>query len=81
MNLVLSDFMGRNRSITIAGAVGEACDGDGYDTGALEAAAATARNTSEVLGRLVATLADKGVLDLADIRSITGLGDRLGEAE
>lgn len=46
----------------LAKVVERQCDGDDYDAGVLEAAARTARKTSEMLGRLIDALAESGNL-------------------
>lgn len=54
--------------IDISDAVEAKCDGADYDRGALETAQATARNTSQLLGRLVELLHAQGVLSDAQIQ-------------
>jgi hypothetical protein len=45
-------------------------DGNDYDVGALEAAERTGVRTREAFGRLMQVLADKGILNAADISFI-----------
>lgn len=49
-------------SFTITEAIVAQCDGSEYDRGVLEAADATAKQTSQMLGKLISTLYDKGLL-------------------
>ena len=47
--------------------------GDDYDTGALEAARATADNCSETLGHLLELLIERGIIGVNDIPRILGM--------
>lgn len=45
-------------------------DGDDYGKGAMEAATDTARNNSRAIGRLLDHLAEKGLLNAAEVSNI-----------
>lgn len=45
-------------------------DGEDYETGILESAAATAKNNSKAIGRLLNVLAEKEIIDADDVANI-----------
>lgn len=61
------DYAKKPTVYSVADAAESTCYGGGQETGALEAAAATAEQTSRLLGQLMGCLHDKGILVDTDI--------------
>lgn len=74
MKITVPNTYPRIEGVHITEAIALECDGGGYDTGAVEAAARTAENVSKMLGRLVNILAEKKLLTAQDISMIIYYG-------
>lgn len=61
-----------DRKVGIADAVAWECDGSDYDSGSVETAARTARQTSELVGRLAEKLHDRGLLSNDEVIEVLG---------
>ena len=70
MKIKATDYIGRSTEMTLATYVEQKIDGSDYDRGQLKAIGNTAENAGTVLGRLIETLADKGILKLDEVESI-----------
>lgn len=58
------------KSLNIESYAEHSLDGCSYDTGQLEAAAATSRNNSRAIGRLLDLMASKGLLTAPEITQV-----------
>ena len=71
MKVIRDNGYGNLREYSSIGLYAQAkLDGDACSRGMTEAAAATAQNTSEALGRLLGILAAKGMVTAADVEHI-----------
>lgn len=67
MNLTYS-----GKSITVADAIGVACDGSDYEQGQLEDMRRTQEKTISVLANMIEILANKGAFTAADMDILVG---------
>lgn len=73
MVIVVKKKRGREMECELSDLIEGKLDGEDNETGAVDGAAWTARNSIKAIGRLVDTLVSKGIITLDDAKTVAGL--------